>query len=71
MTDFREPHAPFTGRNSLTDHKRNFSCSLLNQGGGRGNGKNFDRDARVTFLGLKSDKLLFLGLHKIRVISEG
>ena len=22
LADFREPHAPFTGRNSLTDHKK-------------------------------------------------
>ena len=32
LADFREPHAPFTGRNSLTDHKRNFRRSLLTQG---------------------------------------
>ena len=37
----------------------------VNPGGTR---KNFDRDACVTFLGLKFDKLLFLGLLKMRVI---
>ena len=63
LADFREPHAPFTGRNSLTDHNRNLWRSLLTQGEG-GTWKNFDRDARVTFLGLKSDKLLFWGCTK-------
>ena len=43
----------------------------INPGGGRGHLKKFDRDARVTLYGLKFDKLLFLGLHKIRLISEG
>ena len=33
--------------------------------------KNFDRGARVIFLGLKFDKLLFFGLLKIRVIFGG
>ena len=34
LADSGEPHASFTGRNSLTDHKRNFLRSLLTQGGG-------------------------------------
>ena len=33
--------------------------------------KNSDRDARVTFLGLNFDNLLFLGVLKIRVIFWG
>ena len=36
LADFREPHAPLTGRNSLTDHKRNFSSLLTQEGGGGG-----------------------------------
>ena len=40
----------------------------VNTGGTR---KNFDRNASVTFLGLKFDKLLFWGLFKMRVIFEG
>ena len=32
LADFREPHAPFTDRSSLTDHKRNFGRSLLTRG---------------------------------------
>ena len=31
-------------------------------GGGGGTLKNFDRDARVIFLGLKFDKFLFFGV---------
>ena len=38
---------------------------------GGGTQKNFDRDARVTFLGLKFHNLLFLGLLKMRVIFWG
>ena len=37
----------------------------------RGTRKNFDRDARVTFMGLKFDKLLFFGLLIMRVIFSG
>ena len=33
--------------------------------------KNFDRDASVTFWGLKSDNLLFFGLLRMRVILQG
>ena len=45
------------------------ACQIgLSQGG---HSKNFDRDARVTVLGLKFDKLLFWGLLKMRVIFEG
>ena len=36
-------------------------CTELLPGGG-GTRKNFDSDARVTFLGLKFDNLLFLGV---------
>ena len=38
---------------------------------GGGTQKNFDRDARVIFLGLKFDKLLSFGLLKIGVIFLG
>ena len=35
---------------------------------GRGTRKNFDRGAHVIFWGLKFDKLLCFGLHKVRVV---
>ena len=38
------------------------------RGRGRGTRKKFDRDVRVTVLGLKFDNLLFFGLLKMRVI---
>ena len=33
--------------------------------------KNFDKDSRVTFLGLKFDRLLFFGLLKMKVVFWG
>ena len=46
------------------DHGEN----SLGEGGTQ---KNFDRDARVTFLGLKFDNLLFFEVLKMRVIWGG
>ena len=55
LADFREPHAPFTGRNSLTDYKKKLLPFSINEGGGGGEGhsKKFRQRCSCHFFGFE------------------